>query len=85
MTFVFAAEYVRVPYADSSLILVPVSATTSTETLYNYLLISDVFATGWKVLDCAGFETGDTVAVFGTGVVGLSASYAAMLRGASRV
>lgn len=85
LTLVTAAEYVRVPYADSSLIPVPVNASTSTETLYDYLLISDVFATGWKGLDYSGFQTGDTVAVFGAGAVGLSASYAAMLRGASRV
>lgn len=80
-----AAEYVRVPYADSTLIPVPVNASTSTETLYDYLVISDVFATGWKGLYYAGFQPGDTVAVFGAGAVGLSASYAAMLRGASRV
>ncbi|KAI7779470.1 alcohol dehydrogenase [Diaporthe eres] len=79
------AEYVRVPYADSSLIPVPVNASTSNETLYDYLVISDVFATGWKGLEYAGFETGDTVAVFGAGAVGLSASYAAILRGASGV
>lgn len=85
LTFVNAAEYVRVPYADSTLIPVPVNASTSTETLYDYLLISDVFATGWKGLDYSGFQTGDTVAVFGAGAVGLSASYAAMLRGACRV
>lgn len=85
LTFVTTAEYVRVPYADSSLIPVPVNASTSTETLYDYLLISDVFATGWKGLDYSGFQAGDTVAVFGAGAVGLSASYAAMLRGASRV
>lgn len=85
LTFLTAAEYVRIAYADSTLIPVPVNASTSTETLYDYLLISDVFATGWKGLDYSGFQTGDTVAVFGAGAVGLSASYAAMLRGASRV
>lgn len=75
----------RALHADSSLIPVPVNASTSNETLYDYLVISDVFATDWKGLEYAGFETGDTVAVFGAGAVGLCASFPAILRGASRV
>lgn len=79
------AEYVRVPSADMSLIPVPVNATTSPSTAMDYLFLSDIFATGWTVLDFAGFEPGDTVAVFGAGPVGLLAAYSAMLRGASKV
>ncbi|KAH8589879.1 alcohol dehydrogenase [Bisporella sp. PMI_857] len=79
------AEYVRVPFADDSLIPVPVNATTNASTIMDYLFVSDIFATGWTVLDFAGFEPGDSVAVFGAGPVGLLAAYSAMLRGASKV
>ncbi|EON95822.1 putative alcohol dehydrogenase protein [Phaeoacremonium minimum UCRPA7] len=79
------AQYVRVPFADDSLIPVPVNATTDDATLMNYLFVSDIFATGWTVLDFAGFQPGDSVAVFGAGPVGLLAAYSALLRGASKV
>lgn len=80
-----AAEYARVPFADDSLIPVPVNASTNPSTIIDYLFVSDIFATGWTVLDFAGFQPGDTVAVFGAGPVGLLAAYSAMLRGASKV
>ncbi|KAJ6080036.1 hypothetical protein N7467_009789 [Penicillium canescens] len=85
------AEYLRVPYADNGLIPVPSleytnSTTNKTVSLANdYLMMSDIFATGWAALDYAGFNPGDTVAVFGAGPVGLMAAYSAMLRGASTV
>lgn len=48
-------------------------------------MLSDIFATGWDALNYAGFKTGDTVAIFGAGPVGLMALHAAKIRGASRV
>ncbi|KAI9726671.1 MAG: hypothetical protein M1834_008936 [Cirrosporium novae-zelandiae] len=80
------AEYVRVPFADNSLITLPTtnSSTNSSHEL-DYLFTSDIFATGWTALDFAGFEPGDTVAVFGAGPVGLLSAYSAILRGASKV
>lgn len=59
--------------------------TTTPAKEQDYLTLSDIWATGWSVLDYAGFEPGDTVAVFGAGPVGLLAAYSALLRGASRV
>ncbi|KAF4537113.1 alcohol dehydrogenase [Lasiodiplodia theobromae] len=82
------AEYARVPHAEMNLIPVPqLSANATNATLErDYLTTSDIFATGWSVLDFAGFEPGDSVAVFGAGPVGLLAAYSAIhLRGASRV
>lgn len=65
------AEYARVPFADDSLITVPLTANTTNATAeQNYVLLSDIFATGWTALDFSGFEAGDTVAVFGAGPVG---------------
>lgn len=72
--------------ADSNLIPIPLTRETTNITIeQDYLTISDIFATGWASLDFAGFETGDTVAVFGAGPVGLMAAYSATIRGASNV
>jgi threonine dehydrogenase-like Zn-dependent dehydrogenase len=49
------------------------------------MLASDIFATAWHGLDFAGFEPGDTVAVFGAGPVGQLVAYSAFIRGASKV
>ncbi|CAG8931305.1 unnamed protein product [Penicillium salamii] len=85
------AEYLRVPFADNGLIPIPsleyTNSTTneSTSLINDYVMLSDIFATGWASLDYAGFQPGDTVAVFGAGPVGLMAAYSAILRGASNV
>jgi threonine dehydrogenase-like Zn-dependent dehydrogenase len=77
------AEFVRVPNADDSLIIIPSSASKLPDK--EFLFISDIWATGWTNLDFAGFQAGDTVAVFGCGPMGLLCIYSAILRGASRV
>ncbi|CAI7577381.1 unnamed protein product [Penicillium bialowiezense] len=85
------AEYLRVPSADDGLIPIPSLEHTdpatneSTSLINDYVMLSDIFATGWAALDYAGFQPGDTVAVFGAGPVGLMAAYSATLRGASKV
>ncbi|KAJ5757387.1 zinc-binding dehydrogenase family oxidoreductase [Penicillium nucicola] len=85
------AEFLRVPFADEGLIPIPsvnyTDPTTNetTSLLNDYVMMSDIFATGWTALDFSGMEPGDTVAVFGAGPVGLMAAYSAILRGASRV
>lgn len=74
------------PFADNSLIPVPLTANTTNSTIErDYMTVSDIFATGWSALTYSGFEPGDSVAVFGAGPVGLLAAYSAILRGASRV
>ncbi|KAK1499264.1 alcohol dehydrogenase GroES-like domain-containing protein [Colletotrichum tamarilloi] len=78
------AEYARVPHADTSPIPIPLTSTNTTSEL-DYLMITDVFTTGWHVISYSGFQPGDTVAIFGAGPVGLLAAYSAKLRGASRM
>ncbi|KAL2142938.1 hypothetical protein VTI28DRAFT_517 [Corynascus sepedonium] len=75
------AEYLRVPFADDSLVAIPDEFSSDLD----WLFLSDIFITAWAGLDFAGFEAGDSVAVFGAGPVGLMCAYAALLRGASRV
>lgn len=48
-------------------------------------MYADIFPTGWGGLDYAGFEPGDSVAIFGAGPVGMMSAYSAKLRGASSV
>ncbi|KAB8230816.1 uncharacterized protein BDW43DRAFT_313624 [Aspergillus alliaceus] len=80
------AEYARVPFADMSLIPIPFNGRTGNATKeLDYLMVSDIFSTGWQVLSYSGFQPGVTVAVFGAGPVGLMAAYSAMLSGAERV
>lgn len=74
------AEYLRVPFADHSLVAIPDHASD-----LDYLFLTDIFVTGWAGLDYARFKPGDSVAIFGAGPVGLMCAYSAMLRGASRV
>jgi threonine dehydrogenase-like Zn-dependent dehydrogenase len=75
------SEYMRVPFADDSLILIPDDFSSDLD----WLFLSDIFVTAWVGLDMARFQAGETVAVFGAGPVGLMCVYAALLRGASRV
>ncbi|PYI01807.1 alcohol dehydrogenase GroES domain-containing protein [Aspergillus sclerotiicarbonarius CBS 121057] len=75
------AEYIRIPFADSSCFKLP----QSTEHDLDFILLADIFPTAWFALDCANFQPGDTVAVFGAGPVGLLCAYSALLRGATKV
>ncbi|KAH8706451.1 hypothetical protein BGZ61DRAFT_576072 [Ilyonectria robusta] len=79
------SEYVRVPHADYNLIPIPDSDTLNSTREIDYLFVGDIFATGWTSLNFAGFESGDTVAIFGAGPVGLLATHSAIIRGASKV
>jgi len=49
------------------------------------LFLTDIFPTGWSAIDWAQLQGGETVAIFGSGPVGLMAQKAAWLKGAERV
>ncbi|RCH55201.1 glutathione-dependent formaldehyde dehydrogenase [Mucilaginibacter hurinus] len=74
------AEYVRVPYADISPRIVPDNMTDE-----QVLFLTDIFPTGWSAIDWAQLKGGETVAIFGSGPVGLMAQKAAWINGAGRV
>lgn len=77
------AELLRVPFADLNCMKLPGEPGDSWED--DFVLLADVFPTGYYATDLAGVEAGTTVAVFGAGPVGLLAAYCAILRGASEV
>jgi glutathione-independent formaldehyde dehydrogenase len=77
------AEYLRVPFGEFNCLKLPGSPGDELED--DFLLLSDVFPTGYHGAELAEVGPGDTVAVFGAGPVGLLAAYSAMLRGAAEV
>ena len=74
------AEYVRVPYASHTLIPIPEAVSDD-----QAILLSDIYPTGMFGAKLADVRPGDTVAVFGAGVVGQFAILAAHRLGAHRV
>lgn len=80
------AEYLRVPEADGTLVVVPADAEDlSDEMLASLLTLSDVISTGYHAAASAEVKPGDTAVVFGDGAVGLCAVLSAKLMGASRI
>ena len=74
------AEYVRVPYADEGPRKVPDSLTDE-----QVLFLTDIFPTGYSAIDWAELKGGETVAIFGSGPVGIMAAKSAWLRKAGKV
>lgn len=74
------AQYIRIPYADFNALKLP----KGTEHENDFILLADIFPTGWHGVELSGFRPGESIAVFGGGPVGLMAAYSAQLRGASR-
>ncbi|MFI7123856.1 alcohol dehydrogenase catalytic domain-containing protein [Amycolatopsis sp. NPDC049868] len=77
------AEGVCVPFADGT--LVPVPLDESDERIPAMLALSDVMATGHHAIHATGRPTPETVAVVGDGPVGLCAVLAAQRAGSERV
>jgi threonine dehydrogenase-like Zn-dependent dehydrogenase len=78
------AEFVRVPYADGTLEVVPEILAAQADDL-RVLPLGDVFSTAFHGVTGARIRPGDTVVVVGDGAVGLSAVLAATLFGPAAV
>ena len=74
------AEYVRVPFADTTLEKVPEGIPDE-----KILFLGDIFATGYFCAEWANIKPGDIVAVFGDGPIGLFATASAKLFGPSLI
>jgi threonine dehydrogenase-like Zn-dependent dehydrogenase len=75
------AEYARVPFADVG----PIKIEDDDLTDAQVLLLADAFPTGYMGADVCEIESGDVIAVWGSGPVGLFAIAGARLLGADRV
>ncbi|MEU1628954.1 zinc-dependent alcohol dehydrogenase family protein [Streptomyces sp. NPDC020096] len=78
-------EYVRVPFADATLVALPSDAASEDRLLSALLTLSDVLGTGHHAAVGAGVRPGATVAVVGDGAVGLCGVVAAKRLGAERI
>jgi threonine dehydrogenase-like Zn-dependent dehydrogenase len=74
------AEKARIPYAHVTCVKLPDEISDD-----DALMISDIFPTAWFGARLAEVGKGDTVAVFGCGVVGMFSILSAQLQGAGRV
>ncbi len=74
------AEYLRVPYADTTVQKVPEGIPDE-----KLLFLSDIFPTGWQAAVQADIQPTDTVAIWGCGPVGQMTIRSAILLGAEQV
>lgn len=76
------AEYLRVPYGDFNCLLLP----PDTEELENdYVMLSDIFPTGYHATEMSGLRPGESIVIYGAGPVGLMAAHSAAIKGAAQV
>jgi glutathione-independent formaldehyde dehydrogenase len=76
------AEFLRVPWGDFDCLRLPEDAR---ERQNDYVMLSDIFPTGWHATEMAGLLPGETVVVYGGGPVGQMAALSATLKSASKV
>ena len=76
------AEFLRVPYGDFNCLVLP---RDSVEKETDYLMLSDIFPTGYHATELAGVMPGESVVIYGAGPVGLMAACSAAIKGASMV
>lgn len=76
------AELLRVPYGDYNCLVLPEDAR---EKENDYVMLSDIFPTGYHATELARMKAGDSVVIYGAGPVGLMAATSAFVKGASRV
>lgn len=74
------AEYVRVPYADNGLTVIP-DGVADEQALFN----GDILSTGYWAADIGKIRPGDTVAVIGAGPTGLCTMACARLYTPARI
>jgi threonine dehydrogenase-like Zn-dependent dehydrogenase len=76
------AEYLRVPWGDFNCLRLPEDAHDKQN---DYVMLSDIFPTGWHATEMAGLRSGESVVIYGGGPVGLMAAMSAQVKGAAKV
>jgi glutathione-independent formaldehyde dehydrogenase len=76
------AEFLRVPYADFNCLKLPEGASERED---DYVMLSDIFPTGWHATELAGVMPGESVVIYGAGPVGLMAALSAQIKGAAQI
>jgi threonine dehydrogenase-like Zn-dependent dehydrogenase len=76
------AEQLRVPWADFNCLRLPEDARERQD---DYVMLSDIFPTGWHAVQMSGLQPGETIVIYGGGPVGLMAALSATIKGAAKV
>jgi threonine dehydrogenase-like Zn-dependent dehydrogenase len=76
------AQYLRVPFADFNCLKLPDDAEEKED---DYVMLADIFPTGWHATRLAELRPGESVVIYGAGPVGLMAAHSAMIQGAKQV
>lgn len=76
------AEYLRVPFGDFNCLKLPEDAE---EKENDYVMLSDIFPTGYHATELANVQPGDSVVIYGAGPVGLMAAHSADIKGAGMI
>lgn len=76
------ADLLRVPYGDYNCLKLPPDAEAKQN---EYVMLADIFPTGWHCTELAGLCLGESIVIYGAGPVGLMAAHSAMIKGASIV
>ncbi|BDE04940.1 IMP dehydrogenase [Vulcanimicrobium alpinum] len=78
-------EFVRVPFADATLVRIPDAVRADERKRVAALALTDVMGTGFHGAKAAGVSAGGTAVVIGDGAVGLCGVIAARYLGAERI
>jgi len=76
------AELLRVPWADFDALRLPEDARERQD---DYVMLSDIFPTGWHAVEMSGMLPGETIVIYGGGPVGQMAALSAITKGAAKV
>jgi threonine dehydrogenase-like Zn-dependent dehydrogenase len=76
------AELLRVPWADFDALRLPEDARERQD---DYVMLSDIFPTGYHAVEMSGLLPGETIVILGGGPVGQMAALSAVTKGASKV
>jgi glutathione-independent formaldehyde dehydrogenase len=75
------AELLRVPWGDFNCLRLGEDSVEEND----YVMLADIFPTGYYATELAGVTPGDQTVIYGSGPVGLMAALSATIRGASKV
>jgi glutathione-independent formaldehyde dehydrogenase len=78
------AELLRVPYGDFNCLVLPEDARDPARQR-DYVMLADIFPTGWHVTELARVRPGDSVAIYGAGPVGQMAALSCAIKSAGPV
>jgi glutathione-independent formaldehyde dehydrogenase len=76
------AEFLRVPFGDFNCLKLPEDAE---EKQNDYVMLADIFPTGWHATRLANIKPGDSISIYGAGPVGLMSTISSVIQGASRI